>query len=99
MFTQQKTTAGKLTNYGLGWYVRETGDRRWIYHNGGQHGVSSILLLVPTEQVAVAVIVNLENVDLVPLAFQVATVAARAPLPASAAWRLGDNLQTYRHFR
>jgi len=42
---------------GLGWYVSFTGDGMPIlYHNGGTHGVSTVLVLVPAERLGVVVL-------------------------------------------
>jgi CubicO group peptidase (beta-lactamase class C family) len=77
MFARQQTTTGRLTHYGLGWYIREMDGKTLVYHNGLQPGASTLLLLSPSAQAAVAVLANLENVDLLPLALQLIMVAAR----------------------
>lgn len=35
MWTPAALNDGSLTNYGLGWGIRERGGRKWIQHNGG----------------------------------------------------------------
>lgn len=45
--------------YGLGWYVQpgKPGDRV-VWHEGGMPGASSLLLLIPEQRIAVAVLIN-----------------------------------------
>lgn len=74
MFTRQKLRDGRLGPYGLGWQIDRRGGRTWISHSGGQPGVSTFLLTTPKEGMAVAVMANLEGVDLVPLSVRIADV-------------------------
>jgi CubicO group peptidase (beta-lactamase class C family) len=62
MWTVGRTTDGRPTEYGLGWYVApaERGLRR-IWHTGGQSGASGMLLLIPEAGVVVALMTNLEG--------------------------------------
>ena len=65
MFTQQKTSDGKSSLYGLGWNVTTLdGSRKLVSHTGGQQGTSTILVMLPREGVAVAVMTNLEKAQL-----------------------------------
>ena len=41
MWTPTKLNDNSLTNYGLGWGIRETPGRKWVQHNGGIIGFSS----------------------------------------------------------
>lgn len=77
MFTSQKTRDGKLTQYGLGWKLFESGGKKWAGHGGAQPGFSTMLLVLPGESVAVVLMANLEGLDLVPLAFRLAGIALR----------------------
>lgn len=52
-------------SYGLGFEVREGG--RFVLHTGGQPGTSTILLILPQQKAAVAVLANMEGVQLEPL--------------------------------
>ena len=54
LFTSQRTSAGKLTNYGIGWFVGRT----MAYHGGDIVGGTSILLLLPSSQTVVAMACN-----------------------------------------
>ncbi len=44
--------------YGLGWWVREEGGRLTLDHEGSVAGYQSLLLLVPEERLALAVLTN-----------------------------------------
>ncbi len=74
MFTRQKMRDGKPGPYGLGWQVDRRGGRTWVSHSGGQPGVSTFLLTTPNDGMAVAVMANLEGVDLLPLSVRIADV-------------------------
>lgn len=71
MFTEQKTTAGKPTRYGLGWYLFDIDGRRWVGHSGAQPGCSTMLLVEPKQGVVVALMANLEGADLHALAARI----------------------------
>jgi CubicO group peptidase (beta-lactamase class C family) len=50
------------SGYGIGWYVGVTEDGlRVVQHNGGTVGVSTVLALVPEENLAVAVLSNTQS--------------------------------------
>ena len=44
--------------YGLGWWVRDAGGRAALDHEGSVAGYQSLLLLVPEERIALAVLTN-----------------------------------------
>lgn len=77
LFTSQHTADGKETGYGLGWRIGEQWGRRFVWHTGGAVGGSSVLVLLPEEQVVVALIANLQGVRLAPLGFWIADQVAR----------------------
>lgn len=80
MFTAQKLKDGSTQNYGLGWSVdRLDGRRRLVAHTGGQQGVSTILLMLPKEGVAVSLMCNLEEANLRELARKIARVLVEIP--------------------
>jgi serine beta-lactamase-like protein LACTB, mitochondrial len=58
MFTAQKTSDGKPTNYGLGWATALEEGRRRIEHTGGSIGATSALSKYPEQQTTIAVLVN-----------------------------------------
>jgi serine beta-lactamase-like protein LACTB len=82
MATRQRTSSGEEVDYGLGLRVDLVGDRQLWWHSGAQSRVSTMLLLVPTERVAVVVLCSLEKVRLQPLARRIAELVA--PLPTAA---------------
>ena len=53
LFISQKTSDGKLTHYGVGWYVGKV-----AFHGGDSVGGSSILLLDPSTRTVVAILTN-----------------------------------------
>jgi len=65
MWTEQKTTDGKGTGYGLGFGVfpAQDGVRR-ISHSGNQAGASSFLVILPEVGVTYAIMTNLEDAEL-----------------------------------
>jgi len=65
LFTSQRTTAGEVTNYGIGWGVRtDDKGRRTISHSGGSVGGTTMLLMYPDSGVVVAMAVNLSSARL-----------------------------------
>jgi len=59
LFTSQKTTEGKETGYGMGWFVgKSKSGQRIFQHSGGSVGGSSQLILYPDAHVVVAMICN-----------------------------------------
>jgi CubicO group peptidase (beta-lactamase class C family) len=61
MFTAQEPRSGKSAHYGIGWTVGEFQGRRAVSHGGGQQGISTFLLLLPDDNIAVAVMLNRER--------------------------------------
>lgn len=61
MWTSQRTRDGAATGYGLGFGVGEQDGVRVVQHSGAQARVSTMLLLVPEQRIAVAVLCNLEG--------------------------------------
>jgi serine beta-lactamase-like protein LACTB, mitochondrial len=64
MWTVQKTRDGNLTPGGLGWAITERNGRREIYHTGGQPRVSTVLYILPDKNFAIAMMANLEGVNM-----------------------------------
>jgi CubicO group peptidase (beta-lactamase class C family) len=59
LFTSQKTTDGKESGYGMGWFVGKSESGQRIYHHsGGSVGGTSQLILYPDAHVVVAMICN-----------------------------------------
>lgn len=50
---------GAAAYYGLGWYVRpDVGGQRVVWHEGGMPGASTIIMLLPEQDIVVAVLGN-----------------------------------------
>lgn len=59
LFTSQKTPDGKLTGYGIGWFVgRDAEGHRIMMHTGGSVGGKSVLLLHPETKTVLALVSN-----------------------------------------
>jgi CubicO group peptidase (beta-lactamase class C family) len=59
LWTSQKTSDGKDTDYGIGWGVgRDAKGRRKISHSGGAQGGTAYLVIYPEQRLAAAMIVN-----------------------------------------
>lgn len=61
MLTPQRTTAGRVVGYGLGWELGERDGLREAWHTGTQQQVSTILLTVPERRRVVVLLANLEG--------------------------------------
>jgi len=61
MWTAQTTRDGKTTGYGLGWGIGELKGHKEISHSGGQPGTSTKLTMLPDLNMAVVVMVNMED--------------------------------------
>ncbi len=77
MFTRRKTADGKLTPYGMGWQFGDFDGKRWVGHGGSQPGTRTLLLMLPSEGFVVALMANLEGVQLEPLAKRVAAIVLK----------------------
>ncbi|MCC6587822.1 MAG: beta-lactamase family protein [Bryobacterales bacterium] len=63
---------GRKTNFGLGWKLTSVDGRKAIWHDGGQQGVSTMLLMLPHEGIVVSLMCNLERVPLPDTAARIA---------------------------
>ncbi|MGI8734735.1 MAG: serine hydrolase [Pyrinomonadaceae bacterium] len=61
MATSMSTNAGRLTNYGMGWETSPYNGRYMLVHSGGQQETRTLLYILPTRKLAVAVGVNFEG--------------------------------------
>jgi serine beta-lactamase-like protein LACTB, mitochondrial len=68
LWTEQKTTSGDATGYGIGWrIVRDADGNNWIGHGGGSIGGTSQLWLLPEHDLVIAMASNLTELDYVDL--------------------------------
>lgn len=74
MWTRQRTTDGKLTNYGLGWSIGRKSGRRAVWHGGAQSGTSTTLLLFPDTGTCIALMSNLQKLSLLKTAAAIAEI-------------------------
>jgi CubicO group peptidase (beta-lactamase class C family) len=59
LWTSQRTTSGKETGYGMGWFVdHDSAGRRRVYHSGGSVGGTAYLLIYPDQKLVLALLVN-----------------------------------------
>lgn len=63
MATSMSTRAGRLTNYGMGWETTPYNGRFIITHSGGQQETRTLLYILPTRKLALAVGVNYEGAN------------------------------------
>ena len=60
IFTSQRTSDGKETQYGLGWFIH-VGAERTYEHDGGSTGSSSWLVIYPDHRVVISWLMNNDN--------------------------------------
>ena len=83
MWSAQRLTNGEQTSYGLGWSVGQQSERDAVWHSGGQSGTSSMLLLYPDTGACVAIMANLQRLDLLNLAVAMADSVDRPDYEAA----------------
>jgi CubicO group peptidase (beta-lactamase class C family) len=70
---------------GIGWFVRQAGERREIYSSGGQVGGRASLYVFPDDGLVLAVMSNLTNAEIVPLEHEILRLLLPGYTPAAAA--------------
>jgi CubicO group peptidase (beta-lactamase class C family) len=68
LLSPMKTSAGKTTDYGLGWRVWDVEGHRAVGHGGGHIGATAILMALPESGLSVAILTNTGRLELKPLA-------------------------------
>ncbi len=61
MATSMSTNAGRLTNYGMGWETTPYNGRYMLVHSGGQQETRTLLYILPSRKMALAVGLNFEG--------------------------------------
>ena len=76
--TSQKTTDGKLTNYGIGWRTKvDDFGRTWFGHTGGSVGGITYFGVFPEEKMVIALVSNSSDVSYGDLAFRIVNELAK----------------------
>ncbi len=74
MMTEYKTASGHGTRYGLGCFVRKWEGRKIVGHGGWQPQVSSFLVIIPENHIAIAILANLEQADVKTMSLNIAKI-------------------------
>ena len=61
LWTSQRTTAGEVTGYGVGWQANELNGQRVIAHGGGSVGGNCLLMILPEHSLVLAITTNITN--------------------------------------
>jgi serine beta-lactamase-like protein LACTB, mitochondrial len=75
LWTAQKTTDGKFTEYGMGWGVSQKFGLNFYGHTGGQQGTSTSIVLAPERSAGIVVLANMDGVDAHGLSLQILQIA------------------------
>jgi serine beta-lactamase-like protein LACTB len=75
LWTAQKTTDGKFTEYGMGWGVSQKFGLNLYGHTGGQQGTSTSIVLAPEKRAGIVILANMDGVDAHGLALQILQIA------------------------
>jgi CubicO group peptidase (beta-lactamase class C family) len=70
MLTPMKTRDGKESPY-FGWFIRDRNGQKLLTHGGAQQGTSTQLFMLPGKGFAVALMTNMEDVNLTEPARQI----------------------------
>jgi CubicO group peptidase (beta-lactamase class C family) len=75
LWTAQKTTDGKFTEYGMGWGISQKFGLNLYGHTGGQQGTSTSIVLAPENRAGIVVLANMDGVDAHGLSMQILQIA------------------------
>lgn len=78
MWTPQTPGNGKASNYGFGCSINVVSGQRLVAHSGGQPRVSTFLVLSTERRAAVAVMCNLYNAPVQPLAGEILEIITKS---------------------
>ena len=60
-WARQATADGRTTSYGLGWVISSADASPRVSHSGGQAGTSTYLMILPKQQIVIAIMANLQG--------------------------------------
>lgn len=83
MWTPQKTSDGKPTSYRMGFGITEGDGQKIVGHSGSQQGCSTAMETVPSKHYAIAVMVNMDGVNVQSLLHTISAIYG-IPVPRSA---------------
>lgn len=83
---EYRTMGMTVGNYGMGWFVTDSGQTRTIWHGGNVPDFSSYMALLPAQKIGVILLVNADHYGLPPVLAEVgfgvtALLAGRQPAP------------------
>lgn len=85
MWSEQRTSAGRATGYGLGWDIGRSDAGVYVVgHTGSQQETATVLHVYPSRRIAIAVAANLERADVSAIArgvFELITGEGDPPQP------------------
>jgi len=62
LWTSQRSSDGKDTRYGIGWFIdRDDAGRTVVSHSGGSVGGTAMLMIYPDQDLVIAVLVNSDS--------------------------------------
>lgn len=79
MWSPQETRDGKKTTYGLGFHIRTRRGALEVSHSGAQEKTSTMLLIVPDDQLSIAIMTNTEGARLFDFACDIADAVRGVP--------------------
>jgi CubicO group peptidase (beta-lactamase class C family) len=74
MFSSQKTSDGKATEYGLGWDLEMMGEVRVVRHTGAQQGTTTAIFLAPERNSGVVLLTNMDGLSAGPRAREMMSI-------------------------
>lgn len=78
MWTSQKTSDGKLTNYGLGWGLADLDGIRIFAHTGDQQGTSTSIIVMPSRNYASILMTNMAGINAAGINREISSVVVQA---------------------
>jgi D-alanyl-D-alanine carboxypeptidase len=67
--------------YGMGWIKTDIGGLPAWWHNGLEPGFASVMIMIPSKHIALAVLLNSDVIDAAPLGLEVARIMLTGDMP------------------